>query len=173
MVRFECAFCGEPSEKKLKDFNRTEKRGNPQCCCRSCSNKLAEQKRNGEKPMRYYVQRPSRVWSDEKRKAKKANRLPRECLSEWDITEEYLQELWKEQRGICPYSRIKMILPDYPNRNKYWSETNLANASLDRIDSNIGYKKGNVEFVALGVNLLKNDYSREEVIQFCEQWIKL
>ena len=39
-------------------------------------------------------------------------------------------------------------------------------ASLDRIDPNIGYVKGNVEFVCYCVNVMKNDFSKEKIIDF-------
>jgi len=38
----------------------------------------------------------------------------------------------------------------------------LLQASLDRIDSSIGYIEGNVEFVCLFINLSKNSFSRQE-----------
>lgn len=39
-------------------------------------------------------------------------------------------------------------------------------ASLDRIDSDKGYTKDNVEWICLFVNLGKNEYSKEEVKEF-------
>ena len=39
-------------------------------------------------------------------------------------------------------------------------------ASLDRINPNIGYVKGNVEFVCYCVNVMKNDFSKEKIIDF-------
>jgi hypothetical protein len=39
-------------------------------------------------------------------------------------------------------------------------------ASLDRIDPNIGYVKGNVEFVCYCINVMKNDFAKKEMIDF-------
>lgn len=76
----------------------------------------------------------------------------------------YLKQLWESQRGICPYTGLKMIFPTH------WKEMtrvhSLEKVSLDRIDSSRGYVKGNVEFVCLGVNYAKNRWSRQEAIDF-------
>ena len=45
-------------------------------------------------------------------------------------------------------------------------------ASLDRIDPNIGYLKGNVEFVCYCVNVMKNDFTKDQMLNFIKQ-IKL
>ena len=81
-----------------------------------------------------------------------------------NLTTEYLKELWDKQKGICPYTNIKLIpqtLSKSINSNNPYEY-----ASLDRIDSSKGYIEGNVEFVSLGINLLKNKYSKEVVINF-------
>ena len=45
-------------------------------------------------------------------------------------------------------------------------------ASLDRIDSAIGYMKGNVQFVCYSINTAKNDFDEIEFIQFVESMKK-
>ena len=40
-------------------------------------------------------------------------------------------------------------------------------ASLDRIDSNKGYIKGNVQWVHKDVNTMKMDHTQEEFIKIC------
>jgi hypothetical protein len=42
-------------------------------------------------------------------------------------------------------------------------------ASLDRIDPNKGYIIGNVEFVCYCINVMKNDFTKEEMIKFINQ----
>jgi len=44
----------------------------------------------------------------------------------------------------------------------------LTSASLDRIDSSKGYIQGNVQFVAYGINLAKNNFSDADVISFLD-----
>jgi hypothetical protein len=80
------------------------------------------------------------------------------------IDSQYLKELWEKQKGICPYTNIKLklqVLSQSIDKNNPYIY-----ASLDRIDSSKGYIQGNVEFVSLGINLLKNKYSKDCVINF-------
>jgi hypothetical protein len=42
------------------------------------------------------------------------------------------------------------------------------NASLDRIDSSLGYVQGNVQWVTSKVNMMKQSYSQEEFIEVCK-----
>ena len=42
-------------------------------------------------------------------------------------------------------------------------------ASLDRIDPSIGYVQGNVEFVCYCVNVMKNDFTKDQMITFINQ----
>jgi hypothetical protein len=80
------------------------------------------------------------------------------------ITPAHLKEVWESQRGICPYTGIKMLLP--PTTKDYTSTRNLSKASLDRIDSSKGYIEGNVEFVCMAINLAKNNHSKKEMVNF-------
>ena len=81
---------------------------------------------------------------------------------EFDLDLFYLKKLWKKQKGICPYSNLKMVL--FPTANK--TEFKPDAASLDRIDSTKGYVKGNVEFVCLSINYAKNCFDRKDFIDF-------
>lgn len=81
-----------------------------------------------------------------------------------DLTLEYLKEIWENQKGLCSYTNIKMELPrSSQDEDIKKSPTKL---SLDRIDPNIGYIKGNVEFVCYCVNVMKNDFTKEQMIAF-------
>lgn len=81
-----------------------------------------------------------------------------------DIDLEYLKELWESQRGVCPYTGIKMILPH--NTKEHMRIHSLKKASLDRIDPSKGYLKNNVEFVCCAINYAKNSFSREQMKEF-------
>ena len=63
----------------------------------------------------------------------------RECT----ITVEYLKELWEKQDGKCPYTGWKL---DNAETTAHWDTHQLhpRTASLDRIDSSLGYILGNV-----------------------------
>lgn len=82
-----------------------------------------------------------------------------------NLSAKILKEVWDKQGGICPYTNLKMELP----ANKELGFDGLKsplNASLDRIDSDKGYNKDNIEFVCLAVNYAKNTFSREEMKDF-------
>jgi len=165
MISFNCAFCGESAEKKLKDYNRTAKRGKPQCCCQRCSQKLANKEHNDSHPMRYFTGRAKSKKSVAIKH--KDSRPEMHKFLTYNITEESLQEQWKKQKGLCAITKKPMILPDYPYRGGTWSGgKHPNNASLDRTDSSDGYNNGNVEYVRLGVNFLKSDWSGEIAEEF-------
>jgi len=60
------------------------------------------------------------------------------------ITLEDLDKVWEAQNGICAYSGRKLTLSGED-----------PTASLDRIDSSIGYHIGNIQFVHKDVNVAK------------------
>jgi len=75
----------------------------------------------------------------------------------FDVTKEYLWNLFNRQDGICPYS----------GRNL--GNINNREASLDRINSDKGYIEGNVEWVHVEVNLAKQKLKRSEFIILCQE----
>lgn len=87
-----------------------------------------------------------------------------------DITLEDLKEVWEKQNGICPYSKINLLLAPTTFTIKF-TENPFFYASLDRIDSSKGYTKDNIEFVSMGINFLKNHYSKEQVISFIQELV--
>jgi len=79
----------------------------------------------------------------------------------FNLTLDYLRELWNIQEGKCAISKIKM------------SHTILegkldVNASIDKIDPSKGYTIGNVQFVCNRVNMMKSDMSMDNLIYFCK-----
>lgn len=83
-----------------------------------------------------------------------------------DLDLQYLKELWDKQNGICPFTAWKLILPK--NTSKTWENRNPANASLDRINNSKGYIKGNVRFISYMANIARNNFSDQQLIDFCK-----
>lgn len=71
----------------------------------------------------------------------------------WDITPEYLWELWVGQESKCAYTGRLLV--------------HGVDASIDRIDSSIGYVEGNLQWVHRDVNWMKNNYTEERFLDIC------
>jgi hypothetical protein len=73
---------------------------------------------------------------------------------------EQLQDLWEIQDGICALSGIKL---------KICANKNQCTASLDRIDSGIGYTVENVQFVHKHINMMKNRFPQQYFLDMCSK----
>ena len=72
-----------------------------------------------------------------------------------DITLDYLMDLWKEQKGLCALSQQPMT--HIKGKGKVYE-----NVSVDRTDSSIHYRRGNLQLVRYIFNLWKGKLSNEE-----------
>ncbi|BAZ13642.1 hypothetical protein NIES4071_54810 [Calothrix sp. NIES-4071] len=84
-----------------------------------------------------------------------------------NITLEYLKDLWEKQEGKCPYTGWE--LENFETTSQ-WNNHQLhpKTASLDRIDSKLGYIEGNVQFVSVMANYAKLDFQEAELLEFCK-----
>lgn len=73
---------------------------------------------------------------------------------DWNLT---LEEMYQNFNGKC-------VLTNWPISLSYSEQT----ASLDRIDSSIGYAVGNIQWVHVMVNMSKNKYTQDEFIRMCK-----
>lgn len=165
MVLCKCENCGKEFERRSDEFKRCQEHGYTTVCSRSCAavvrnkkcatgnlNNLRSNNRLDEfSPFRYYVN-----------KARSGERVA--SYGQPDITVEYLKEQWEKQKGLCPYSNKQMVLPFTTKTHDI--KAIPQRASLDRIDSSKGYIQGNVEFVCYVINLAKNRFSREQMLEF-------
>lgn len=83
---------------------------------------------------------------------------------EWAVSIEHLAEVWERQGGCCPVSGRDLIMK---RGNRHPST-----ASLDRIDSAVGYVPGNVRWVHKAVNFAKQDMSDAELIELCRDIVR-
>ena len=81
----------------------------------------------------------------------------------YDITLDDLLTQWNEQDGICPYTGLTLIQPKDSKGIAL-----MYKASLDRVDSKLGYVRGNIQFISASANLGKNNMSHEEMVEFCK-----
>ena len=80
---------------------------------------------------------------------------------ECDIDAEFLKALLEEQGGLCAISGIPLTFV----KGKGHIPTN---ASIDRMDSQKGYTKDNVQLVAHQVNTMKSNLSVNQLIEWCK-----
>jgi hypothetical protein len=78
----------------------------------------------------------------------------------FDVSIEYLWNLFIKQNGKCYYCNKKIILSN---------KTSEKTASLDRIDSSKGYIEGNVQWVRKDINIMKNIYSHSHFVNTCKE----
>lgn len=76
----------------------------------------------------------------------------------FDISIEYIWNLFLQQNGKCKLSNIELSLgkSNYDDRN----------ASLDRIDSSKGYIEGNVQWIHKDINFMKNSFSQDVFLRY-------
>jgi len=142
MSFFKCSNCGKIFQKKKIDG-----RYKNHFCSRECQDAFDKKgKQDDLSPFRYFLHKISS-------KSKAYNETS-------DIDLDFLKKLWSKQKGICPYCGLKMKLPKTCNE----SINSPLRASLDRINSSRGYFKDNVEFTCQFVNLGKNTFSKDEMM---------
>jgi hypothetical protein len=77
----------------------------------------------------------------------------------FSLTLHDLYDQWQSQKGICPYTGWLLKLP---KANEKLPKT-PDRASLDRIDSSLGYTPDNIQFVSLAIQYAKHNWSQSDV----------
>jgi hypothetical protein len=80
---------------------------------------------------------------------------------ELNISKEYGWDLFLKQSRKCALTGIELKFPRASKDRDY-------TASLDRIDSAIGYVEGNVQWVHKDINMMKRIYSQDYFIRMCK-----
>lgn len=75
------------------------------------------------------------------------------------VTREELDDVFISQEGKCRYLGIPL---------SFETSGTKGTASLDRIDSKLGYTKDNIQWVHKDVNVIKWDLSHEEFVRICK-----
>jgi hypothetical protein len=83
---------------------------------------------------------------------------------EWNIDLKYVSNLWYEQKSKCALTGWDIII--HPKDRKYTT------ASLDRIDSNKGYIKGNIQWVHKSANYAKHVLTTQEFYNMCHSVVE-
>lgn len=143
----QCAICGH---KMYVNINRKSTLRSVRCMkCKNSKILLDDGSVNVPYIIKYYFHNLTK------------NLIRRNKVSQLDfnITPEYLIELYHRQLGRCAISGMRLVN----------HEIKLADLvlSLDRIDSNQGYIKGNVQWVHKDINMMKQSFSNDRFIGIC------
>jgi len=142
---FKCELCGSVTSKRKPDVKKGR--------IKSCGCHKNKGSNNGQ--WYGYEELNGRTVGHYKKNAKNRN-------IEFNVTIEYLWDVYIKQNKKCPYTGVDLILSPKTS----YSRT-PENASLDRIDSSKGYVEGNVQWVLKRVNNMKNDMSHIDFIELC------
>jgi hypothetical protein len=161
----ELAICANQNCKKefLKDsseIKRNQKIGRRNYCTSTCcgSDNHKHLKQFSEENKKYLVGFANNR-RDQYTGLKEHFRRIKKRKHKVDITLDDLLNQWEKQKGKCAYSGVDLVHPNQKGNN-------INTASLDRIDSSLGYVKGNIQFVSIICNQAKNNLSHQEMITF-------
>lgn len=156
--------------KLLKEFNKCPRAtGGVGKLCRDCynhhpsvirceKNRLKNRKTIFENNIKLYIsQRCSAL-----KKQAKYKQIP------FNLTADYLMNLWNNQNELCFYSKIPMVSH---GRDFGWQRWD--SPSIDRKDPDKGYVKENVVWCCFGINSFKgrfNEFQFKDIIQKIKWW---
>ena len=166
-ILLNCKNCEKNISLDKREHDRHVKKGRDYFFCGlSCSTSFRN-KNLSQETRQEISKKLSDKWKDNKYGIGNANNKKgdftwflnraRQRKKEMDIDEDHLKSIWT---GFCAISNVPIEMKHYKNK------TFLTTASLDRIDSSKGYIKGNVQFVAYGMNLAKNNFTDDELKSF-------
>ena len=144
-----CPSCRKvkPNNQFPQVYTKKDRRKKPKGTCHTCRyvRRLARHDNWG-----YYLKQLCQ------RSRKRSEKIKRR----FNLTPEYITGLYGRQKGLCALTGTPLT--------RTLGEGHVGtNASLDRIDSNRGYVKGNVWLVCRDVNILKGTQSMPELLKNC------
>ena len=171
-----CATCGKEATKRATEIARQKKKGKKLFYCDlSCAgkvhhshlkpyqDKIKEYSGKGNLAKKLDIYSPFRYHLNN---AKRHSNKHKDSTINIDL--EYLKILWDNQKGKCAVTGLDLQVKRIHTKNNR-TDKNPYQASLDRIDNNKGYVKGNVRFVCLMFNYARNTFSDNEVLEFCQK----
>lgn len=138
--------CGNRTERTFTELTRK----NSQKMCMKCRNEYI-----GILKWKGHHLISGNKWDKIKRSATARN-------LDFSVTIEQAWELYESQSRKCALTDIPIYF-----ETEEGIEDELGTASLDRIDSNLGYFIGNLQWVHKDVNCIKMDLTQERFIELC------
>jgi hypothetical protein len=136
-------FC--KASKRLKKVRPHYVIGDKRPICKDCHNKTSKKSYKDNIKIKF-----STLLNNIKKRNKDIN-----------IDLNYLLQLYKEQKGRC-----------MKTGRQFDSSNRLYACSIDRIDNNKGYIKGNIQLVISWYNYSKNSLSDEEHYRLCKEFVE-
>ena len=164
-----CPQCG-------KDMPWSQRKS--ECCSRKCSNTKAYHSRAGlaghkdcrwcgasfhAKPAEFYCSSRCRGMGRLDKSSVPARLFARLLRLKWRHTQLKvvdLMTLLAKQDGKCALTGRPMTF--WAGKGNVWS-----NASIDRIDSRLGYVLDNIQLTCVAINKMKRDYAQSDFVQWC------
>jgi hypothetical protein len=154
-----CDNCNSHFLKPVSEIKRNLELGRRNFCSRKCLGKTNS--KNFPQKNGYDITKHSKNRIDEFTGLRGFLRRVKYRIHEHDIDLEYLKYLWDTQ-NFCVYTGVQLQLPKSKGFNNP-----LYTASLDRIESEKGYVKGNLQFISIVANHAKNSMTHEQMLKFC------
>ena len=158
----QCNYCGIQFEKDSSEVKRNIQLGRKMFCSRECVGK-----HNTPTILQYRNNDISKLnpsnRKDEFSLFRKHLRRIRDRDPNCNITLEDMLEVWNQQEGKCIYSKVDLQPSKYKQAN-----SQIYTLSVDRIDSSLGYIKGNIQFISIAMNHMKNNMTHQETLELIE-----
>lgn len=143
----DCPQCGESQSYLRKNYAEESLRLNK--VCKKCSNRNTDNSHRG-------WHRGVRVsWFNQFKTSAELRNIS------WFLTLDDVADVMEEQDNKCSLTGWDISFPECGLPHK-------APASIDRIDSTLGYTKDNIQLVVRKVNMMKQHYGQEEFIEVCK-----
>ena len=131
------------------------------CCI--CNKKILATKKEVELNTNKYCSKECRESKNKSNYHHLLRNIKKRCLIkslEYNLDESFIRELLEiKQNSKCAITNIPIRIHNYKKE-----KISIHNsASLDRIDSSKGYLKDNVQWVCVGINYMKLDFSQSEL----------
>jgi len=154
-----CSICSV--EKNENSFRVRTDTGKIRPFCLSCESKIRQDTYLATRSYRLLKAQTNRIQNPISKILKQVKFTAKEKNLEFNLTE---QDIFLPTK--CKYLDVDLT-------NKQGQGVVWENYSLDRIDSSKGYVKGNVEIISRKANSMKNMATKEELITFAKNILKI
>lgn len=160
-INRKCRECREIKILNTENFVKRPTENGWRGRCRVCYNKHARVRQEMSKSEKAV----SKKYRDKCSATKPLEMLLRQAKNnskkyyrECSVNINYLLNIWDQQEGKCYYTNKPMI----------YGLGFRDSVSIDRIESSKGYIEGNIALCRKQINVMKNDATIKELLDFCE-----